>query len=308
MSELPDPDEFDAGSAAQAVDGGRLLQAFVRRDQDPSAQNQLAVASDFLGTPVLMPVSSAAALLPVSAPDAVDVASAGADDAAPATPVLGAFAAQSVATGERVSVPASALVTFEAEGERVLGVTLRQDEAVALHRARGGEGEPVLVEMLGADVLAAAFADSSFASTGIDLVVVDPLGTGIAFRRDDPLLDYPLRNGALRRAVHLGRAAVLEYLMRPDATAIFAFRPQEGQAPSPLVLRRKGDGASVLPVFSSSLEAFRFNEDVATGELDGPWLRRAVGAGLYLVVDPVGGDAIEFSPAELAEAGFTLPA
>lgn len=262
-----DPEAFDAGAAAAQIgEGGRLMQSFVRQDQDPSIAHDLAVVSDFFGTLFLVPVAAA----PIA-------------DERPL------------------------LATFEADGERVLGLSLREQEAVHLHRsvaeaegrADDALGEPVLVEMLGAEVLEHAFSDSSFSAARVDAVVVDPLGLGIALRRDDALLEYPLRSGPLRRAVHQGSDAVLRYLLTPGARGVYMHRG-DGR---PLLLRRPSDGAQVFPVFSSALEVFRFSEDVATAEVDGPWLRDALPAGMHLVVDPRG-DGVDFTPEVLDAAGF----
>lgn len=269
MSEsMLDPENFDAAEAAKAAgEGGRLMQSFVRADQDPTPKNGLAVVSDFLGTEFLVPVLE-----------------------------------------RPVGDEAPRFASFEAEGERVLGVSLREQEAIHLHRtvaesegrADDALGDPITVTMLGSELVDAAFAESSFASTGIAAVVVDPLGLGISLRRDDELLDFPLRSGALRRAVHRGKEAVLAHLLSDGAKAVYAHR---GDA-QPQLLRRPSDGAQVFPLFSSSLEVFRFSEQFATAELTGTWLREAMPAGMHLVVDPSGGDAIEFTPQELNAAGF----
>lgn len=265
-------EEFDSAEAARiAGEGGRLMQSFVRQDQDPSTKNDLAVVSDFYGTPLLVPVLS----LPVE--------------------------------GEPIR-----FATFEAGGERVLGVSLRPEEATRLHRTvaesegRADEalGEPTTITMLGSELVDAAFAESSFASSGIATVVVDPLGLGVAFRRDDPLLDYPIKSGALRRAVHQGKPAVLDYLMSDDAHGVFMFDPDAGERPQPMLLRQPGTGAQVFPLFSSAMEVFRFSEKFATAGVTGQWLREALPAGMHLVVDPAGGDQIEFTPEELE--GFRL--
>jgi len=265
---IPDAADFDAAqAAAQVGEGGRLMQSFVRQDQDPSVEHDLAVVSDFFGTKLLVPVVP------------------GTQHAQRPTPA-----------------------TFSADGERVLGVSLREQDATHLHRtiaeaegrADDALGDPTLVEMFGDEAIALAFAESSFEGKAADAIVVDPLGLGIAVKRDDQLLEYPLRSGALRHAVHQGRDAVLAYLMQPQARAVYMHRG-DGK---PLLLRRPSDGAQVFPLFSSALEVFRFNPDVATAELDGPWLRAAVPAGMHLVVDVKGGDTIEFSPADLDAAGF----
>lgn len=265
-------EEFDSAEAAkQAGEGGRLMQSFVRQDQDPSAENDLAVVSDFYGTELQVPVLE----LPVD--------------------------------GEPLR-----FATFQAGDDTVLGVSLRRQDAVNLHRtiaesegrADDALGEPLLIKMLGSELVAAAFAATAFASTGIDSVVVDPLGLGISFRSDDALLDYPLRSGALRRATHTGKAEVLDYLMSEGSTAVYMHSGEGSGAAQPMLLRRPSDGAQVFPLFSSSLEVFRFSDKFATAELTGAWLRSAIPAGMHLVVDPAGGDQIEFTPEELSAAGF----
>lgn len=269
-----DPETFDAAAAARAAgEGARLMQSFVRQDQDPGVKNDLAVVSDFLGTELLVPV-----------------------------------------TAPRVGDEIPAFAHFKAGEDTVLGVSLREQEAIHLHRtvaesegrADDALGDPITIKLLGSELLELVFNDSAFAATGIDTVSVDPLGLGIAFRRDDALLDYPLRSGALRRAVHRGKEAVLEYLLSEDATGVYMFQP-DGQ-PQPMLLRRPTDGAQVFPLFSSSLEVFRFSEKFATAELTGAWLRGAMPAGMHLVVDAAGGDQIEFTPEELAAAGFRTQA
>jgi hypothetical protein len=125
---------------------------------------------------------------------------------------------------------------------------------------------------------------------------------GIAVESDDDLLSFDLRSGALRRAVHQGKDAVLEYLLQADAIGV-AMHNGDG---APLLMRRPSDGAQVFPLFSSAMEVFRFNEDVATREISAAWLRTALPAGMHLLVDVSGGDAIEFSPEELEKAGFRI--
>ncbi|RKW70534.1 SseB family protein [Galactobacter caseinivorans] len=268
-------EEFDSAEAAkQAGEGGRLMQSFVRQDQDPSLKNDLAVVSDFYGTVLQVPVLA----LPVD--------------------------------GEPLR-----FATFQADGDTILGASLRPEEAVNLHRTiaesegRSDDalGEPLLVSMLGSELVDAAFATSAFASTGIDTVVVDPLGLGIAFGREDQLLDYKIKSGALRQAVHRGKEAVLAYLMGEGATGVMMFNPDAPGDPAALLLRDPQTGAQVFPLFSSAMEVFRFSEKFATAGLTGPWLRQAMLPDMHLVVDPSGGDAIEFAPAELAAAGFRLP-
>jgi hypothetical protein len=267
---IPDPDDFDAAAAAQGVgEGGRLMQSFVKLDQEPDHGHELAVLSDFYGTRFLVPVLS--------------------------IPEVG-------------ETPRFA--TFEADGKTILGVSLREQDAIHLHRsvaeaegrAEDALNDPLLVEMLGDELVATAFASGSFAATGIDRIVVDPLGLGIAVESDDDLLSFDLRSGALRRAVHQGKDAVLEYLLQADAIGV-AMHNGDG---APLLMCRPSDGAQVFPLFSSAMEVFRFNEDVATREISAAWLRTALPAGMHLLVDVSGGDAIEFSPEELEKAGFRI--
>lgn len=280
MSEQPvenesfNAEEFDSAEAAKlAGEGGRLMQSFVRQDQDPSAENDLAVVSDFYGTELQVPVLE----LPVD--------------------------------GEPLR-----FATFQAGDDTVLGVSLRRQDAVNLHRTiaesegRSDDalGEPLLVTLLGAELVDAAFAESAFASTGIDTVVVDPLGLGIAFQREDPMLDYRIKSGALRQAVHRGKDAVLAYLLSAGSTGVFMFNPDAPGAPAPLLLRHPTSGAQVFPLFSSAMEVFRFSAKFATAGLTGPWLREALLPEMHLVVDPSGGDQIEFTPQELEAAGFRL--
>lgn len=268
--EAIDPENFDAAAAARAAgEGARLMQSFVRQDQDPSVKNDLAVVSDFLGTELFVPV-----LAP------------------------------------RVGDEAPQFAAFKAGNDTVLGVSLREQDAIHVHRtiaesegrADDALGDPITIKLLGSELVALAFNNTTFAATGIDTISVDPLGLGIAFRRDDALLDYPLRSGALRRAVHQGKEAVLAQLLAEGATGVYMFQP-DGE-PQPMLLRRPSDGAQVFPLFSSSIEVFRFSDKFATAELTGEWLRGAMPAGMHLVVDPAGGDAIEFSPEELEAAGF----
>ncbi|MGO1318961.1 MAG: hypothetical protein ACTMIK_01760 [Galactobacter sp.] len=267
---LPDPDDFDAAEAAKAVgEGGRLMQSFVKLDQEPDQGHDLALISDFYGTQFLVPV---------------------------------------------LSVPEEAerprFATFEADGKRVLGVSLHEQDAVHLHRsvaeaegrADAALNDPILVEMLGDELVDAAFAQDAFATTGIDRIAVDPLGLGISIASDDELLEFDLRSGALRRAVHQGKDAVLAYLLGADAVGV-AMHNGDG---APLLMRRPSDGAQVFPLFSSAMEVFRFNEDVATREISAAWLRTALPAGMHLLVDVSGGDAIEFSPEELEKVGFRI--
>jgi hypothetical protein len=267
---LPDPDDFDAAAAAQAVgEGGRLMQSFVKLDQEPEQGHDLALISDFYGTRFLVPV--------LAVPE----------------------------EGERPR-----FATFEAEGKRILGVSLREQDAIHLHRSVAeAEGraddalnDPILVEMLGDELVDMAFAADAFGATGIDAIAVDPLGLGISIASDDELLDFDLRSGALRRAVHQGKDAVLSYLLEADAIGV-AMHNGDG---APLLMRRPSDGAQVFPLFSSAMEVFRFNEDVATREISAAWLRTALPAGMHLLVDVSGGDAIEFSPEELEKAGFRI--
>lgn len=269
-------EEFDSAEAARlAGEGGRLMQAFVRQDQDPSTENDLAVVSDFYGTELQVPVLA----LP--------------EDGEPLR-----------------------FATFQAGEDTVLGVSLRVEEAVNLHRTiaesegRSDDalGTPLLVTMLGSELVDAAYAESSFSSTGIDTVVVDPLGLGIAFGRGDRLLDYKIKSGALRQAVHRGKDAVLAYLMGPGATGVMMFNPDAPGTPNALLLRHPQTGAQVLPLFSSAMEVFRFSTKVATASLTGTWLRQALLPDMHLVVDPSGGDQIEFTPQELDAVGFRLPA
>ncbi|WP_291278522.1 SseB family protein [Galactobacter sp.] len=267
---LPDPDDFDAAEAAKAVgEGGRLMQSFVKLDQEPDQGHDLALISDFYGTRFLVPV--------LAVPE----------------------------EGERPR-----FATFEADGKTILGVSLREQDATHLHRSVAeAEGraddalnDPILVEMLGDELVETAFASGSFAATGIDRIAVDPLGLGISIASDDELLEFDLRSGALRRAVHQGKDAVLAYLLEADAVGV-AMHNGDG---APLLMRRPSDGAQVFPLFSSAMEVFRFNEDVATREITAAWLRTALPAGMHLLVDVSGGDAIEFSPEELEKAGFRI--
>lgn len=267
---LPDPDDFDAAEAAKAVgEGGRLMQSFVKLDQEPDQGHDLALISDFYGTRFLVPV--------LAVPE----------------------------QGERPR-----FATFEADGRTILGVSLREQDATHLHRSVAeAEGraddalnDPILVEMLGDELVETAFAPGSFAATGIDRIAVDPLGLGISIASDDELLEFDLRSGALRRAVHQGKDAVLAYLLEADAVGV-AMHNGDG---APLLMRRPSDGAQVFPLFSSAMEVFRFNEDVATREVSAAWLRTALPAGMHLLVDVSGGDAIEFSPEELEKAGFRI--
>lgn len=269
-SALPDPDDFDAAAAAQAVgEGGRLMQSFVKLDQEPDHGHELAVLSDFFGTRFLVPV--------LAVPE----------------------------EGERPR-----FATFEAEGRQILGVSLREPDAIQLHRsvaeaegrADAALNDPILMEMLGDELVETAFASDSFGATGIDAVVVDPLGLGISIQADDDLLSYDIRSGALRRAVHQGKEAVLAHLLEADAMGV-AMHNGDG---APLLMRRPSDGAQVFPLFSSALEVFRFNEEVATREISAAWLRTALPGTMHLLVDVSGGDRIEFSPEELAAAGFRI--
>ncbi|WP_394160566.1 immunity protein Imm33 domain-containing protein [Galactobacter valiniphilus] len=147
---------------------------------------------------------------------------------------------------------------------------------------------------------------NAFEAQGASAVVLDPIEAGMEIRAEDPQLGSLARNGKLKALVRSGdRQAVLNYLVSDGAYGVYLYRAQPGQQAFPLLVTRQGGGEREFALFSSALEVFRYQGDGSAAQVGLDWVRANLAEDMYLCVDPgAAGGFMEFSPAELAAAGF----
>lgn len=194
--------------------------------------------------------------------------------------------------------PQGSLAAFENQGKRVVPVHTSRQGAEAWQQRLGTTAS---FEVLNGDEALTAATDE-----GAQAIVIDPVEVGVELSTTDQFIVGFSRNGQLKQLVRNGdKAALLDYLVSPEASGVYLYQALPGQPAYPLLVTRQEGGEREFALFSSALEVFRYQDAGSAADIPLSWIRANLAEDMFLCIDPgAQGGFAEFSPQELAAVGF----